>query len=71
MCLSYLVIAKAAISFSIVMEMTQFVLLTNKCLLYWLILAYSVLGAAQASIWQLISFVYFMLCRGIFYLYYM
>ncbi|HGJ5883491.1 lipid III flippase WzxE [Arsenophonus sp.] len=61
----YLVIAKAALRFYILTEVTQFALLTG--LAYWLIPAYGALGAAQAYMATYI--VYFMLCSGIFYLY--
>lgn len=61
----YLVIAKAALRFYILTEVTQFALLTGFA--YWLIPAYGALGAAQAYMATYI--VYFMLCSGIFYLY--
>ncbi|HGJ5875925.1 MAG TPA: lipid III flippase WzxE [Arsenophonus sp.] len=61
----YLVIAKAALRFYILTEVTQFALLTGFA--YWLIPAYGALGAAQAYMATYI--VYFILCSGIFYLY--
>ncbi|MFV9996677.1 MAG: lipid III flippase WzxE [Arsenophonus endosymbiont of Dermacentor nuttalli] len=61
----YLIIAKVALRFYILTELTQFALLTGFA--YWLIPAYGALGAAQAYMATYI--VYFMLCSGIFYLY--
>ena len=60
----YLVIAKAALRFYILTEVSQFVLLTGFS--RWLIPAHGALGAAQAYMATYI--IYFALCCGAFFI---
>lgn len=61
----YLVIAKAALRFYILTEVTQFVLLTLSA--YWLIPAHGAVGAAQA--YMVTYIIYFLLCCSVFLIY--
>ncbi|EMD6371652.1 TPA: lipid III flippase WzxE [Morganella morganii] len=61
----YLVIAKAALRFYILTEVTQFALLTLSA--YWLIPAHGAVGAAQA--YMLTYIIYFLLCCSVFLIY--
>ena len=61
----YLIIAKAALRFYILAEVSQFILLT--VFSHWLIPAHGAVGAAQAYMTTYI--VYFTLCCGVFFLY--
>lgn len=61
----YLIIAKAALRFYILAEVSQFILLTGFA--HWLIPAQGAAGAAQAYMATYI--VYFTLCCGVFFLY--
>lgn len=61
----YLIIAKAALRFYILAEISQFILLT--CFAHWLIPAYGATGAAQAYMATYI--IYFALCCSVFFLY--
>lgn len=61
----YLIIAKAALRFYILAEVSQFMLLTGFS--HWLIPAHGAAGAAQA--YMVTYIVYFTLCCGIFFLY--
>lgn len=61
----YLIIAKAALRFYILAEISQFILLTGFS--HWLIPAHGAAGAAQAYMATYI--VYFTLCCGVFFVY--
>ncbi|MBS0849935.1 lipid III flippase WzxE [Citrobacter sp. JGM124] len=61
----YLIIAKAALRFYILAEVSQFILLTGFS--HWLIPSHGAAGAAQAYMATYI--VYFTLCCGVFFLY--
>ncbi|OBU11904.1 lipid III flippase WzxE [Morganella psychrotolerans] len=61
----YLVIAKAALRFYILTEVTQFALLTLSA--YWLIPAHGAVGAAQA--YMVTYIIYFLLCCSVFLIY--
>lgn len=61
----YLVIAKAALRFYILTEVTQFALLTLSA--YWLIPAHGAVGAAQA--YMVTYVIYFLLCCSVFLIY--
>lgn len=61
----YLVIAKAALRFYLLTELSQFLLLTGFS--HWLIPRYGALGATQAYMATYIA--YFMLCGGVFIIY--
>jgi len=61
----YLIIAKAALRFYILAEVSQFILLTGFS--HWLIPAHGAAGAAQAYMATYI--VYFTLCCGVFFVY--
>lgn len=61
----YLIIAKAALRFYILAEVSQFILLTGFS--HWLIPAHGAVGAAQAYMATYI--IYFMLCCGVFFVY--
>lgn len=61
----YLVIAKAALRFYVMAEVSQFILLT--AFSHWLIPAHGALGAAQAYMATYI--IYFLLCCSVFLIY--
>ncbi|MDQ5892180.1 MAG: enterobacterial common antigen flippase, partial [Pseudomonadota bacterium] len=61
----YLVIAKAALRFYLLTEVSQFLLLTGFS--HWLIPLYGAQGAAQA--YMATYLVYFLLCCGVFIIY--